>query len=110
MNNELVEGINKNFPIELAGNISLEELEIKLAIFINKLIAGDFNKLLSLLYKIDVDESRLKNLLKENANEDPGKIIARLIIERQMQKLKSRREMNPNKDDVNDDVTDAEKW
>ena len=40
---------------------------------------------------IDVDEARLKKLLKDNAGEDAGMIIARLIIERQLQKIVTRR-------------------
>ena len=38
-------------------------------------------------------------LLKENPNEDAGRIIALLIIERQIQKIKFKKEMSENERD-----------
>ena len=48
--------------------------------------------LVQILYRIDVSEKKIKTLLKENQGSDAGKIIASLIIERQMQKIKSRQQ------------------
>jgi uncharacterized protein YtpQ (UPF0354 family) len=47
-----------------------------------------------------VDESRLKDLLKTNDGEDAGKIIARLIIERQRQKVQTRKVFSNPKEDT----------
>ena len=50
--------------------------------FINDCIQHDFNKLVQLLYRIDVSEEKLKYILQLNPNEDAAKIIAAVIIER----------------------------
>ncbi len=93
--------------IELPEKLSLNELHIQLAKYINHLIQVNFEKLLTLLYRIDVSESKLKELLQEHPGEDAGKIIASLIIERQMQKIKLR---NQNRPDTDTDIPEMEKW
>ena len=50
--------------------------------FINDCIQHDFNKLVQLLYRIDVSEEKLKYILQLNTNEDAAKLIAAVIIER----------------------------
>ena len=88
---ELIQIINKQTGIELSADISMEQLHEKLVIFINHLIQNDFQKLVFLLYKIDVDEAKLKRILKENAGKDTAEIIAQLIIERELQKIETRK-------------------
>ena len=56
------------------------------------MIETDFQKLVNILYRIDVNERKLKYLLQENVGEDAPVIIADLIIERQMEKIKIRQE------------------
>jgi hypothetical protein len=103
---ELIQNINKELAIELPEKIALTDLEEKLAAHINYLIEKDFGKLVSLLYRIDISENKLKNLLHIYADENAGKIIAQLIITRQLEKTKSRRENT--KPARNDD--EFEKW
>lgn len=57
---------------------------------INELITSDFNALIQLLYRIDVDEKKLKKALAKNSSVDSASVIADMIIERQIQKAKSR--------------------
>ena len=90
VNAELVKEINKNLAILLPNEISLNELHIRLSEFLNELIQKDFQKLIRLLYRIDISEAKLKQLLQQPPEEDASKIIAQLIIERQLQKIKSR--------------------
>jgi len=59
-----------------------------LAAEINQLILTNFERLVQLLYRIDVSETKLKTLLKENPDKDAGKLIALLMAERQLQKIK----------------------
>jgi hypothetical protein len=91
--------------IELPENISFDLLKEQLSSHINFLIQSDFQKLVSILYRVDVSESKLKHLLKENPGDDAANIIADLIIERQLQKIKSRQE-HGNDDNISDD----ERW
>ncbi len=50
--------------------------------YINDCINHDFNKLVQLLYRIDVSEQKLKTILQSHPNEDAAKLIATVIIER----------------------------
>jgi hypothetical protein len=59
-----------------------------LAAEINQLILTNIERLVQLLYRIDVSETKLKTLLKENPDKDAGKLIALLMVERQLQKIK----------------------
>jgi hypothetical protein len=65
---------------------TLSELEqlgpSDLIIYINECIKHDFNKLVQLLYRIDVSEEKLKYILQLNPNEDAAKLIAAVIVER----------------------------
>ncbi len=105
-NTDLITDLNRSLAQDWPVEISFSELEIQLAEYVNRLILTDFEKLVSLLYRIDVPEQKLKSLLQEFATEDAGKIIASLIIERQLQKIKARKEFTK-KDDQFDE---EEKW
>jgi len=78
--------------LENPEDLKNEDILSKLAEEINQLILVNFERLVQLLYRIDVSEMKLKILLKENPDQDAGKIIASLIIERQLQKIKSKNE------------------
>ena len=105
MDNELIQSINKDLAIELPERISLEAAKEKLKQHINDLIQHDFEKLVTLLYRIDVNETKLKQLLQQNSHVDAAEIITSLIIERQLQKIKSRHQFKQ-QDNINED----EKW
>lgn len=89
---ELIHDLNGSYELNLSEQLSAEELEALLAVKLNTLIRDDFNALLRLLYRIDINEARLRRLLQEKSGEDAGMIIARLIIERQRQKIETRRQ------------------
>lgn len=61
-----------------------------LTLYINELINHHFDELISLLYRLDISEKKLKELLQLHASEDAAPIIAALILERQEQKIRSR--------------------
>jgi hypothetical protein len=72
---------------------------------INEMIQTGFERLVNLLYRMDVNESKLKQVLKENPGTDAGMIITELIIERQAQKIKSRKDFRQTPPS-----SDEEKW
>jgi len=84
---ELRELLSKQTDIEFS-----EFLKAKVSAYINDLIRNDFQKLLRILYKIDVDEEKLKKILKEDTERDAGEIIADLILEREKQKIETRKQ------------------
>ncbi|RYY68723.1 MAG: hypothetical protein EOO13_11545 [Chitinophagaceae bacterium] len=73
--------------------------------FINRLIVEQFNELITLLYRLDINETKLKDLLQQHASEDAANIIANLIVERQEQKLRSRDLFKSF-----DNIPEEEKW
>lgn len=85
---------------------SSDQLLHQLSAEINELILTNFERLIQLLYRIDVSEQRLKQLLKDHPEQDAGLLIAGLILERQAQKKKLMQEFA-----VNDaDVPEEERW
>ena len=73
---------------------------------INDLINNDFQKLVSILYRMDVSETKLKQLLNENAGTNAALIVTDLMIERQEQKIISRQQFRKKDENISDD----EKW
>ena len=105
MSTDLISTINESLEISLPANLSPDELKEKLAAHINHLINHDFEKLGSLLYRIDVNENKMRGLLDNQEGENAAGLIADMIIERQLQKIKSRKETKRN-----GDIPDEERW
>ena len=57
---------------------------------IEQLIQHDFEALLLLLYRIDVNEQKVRKMLSDTGGQNAARTIASLILERQKQKLKWR--------------------
>lgn len=70
---------------------SLEELKKQLIPVINHLLDRDLNRLLIALYRIDINEGKIKKILSTESPEDMASKIADLIIKREMQKVSTRR-------------------
>ena len=69
----------------------LEELHQYLTAAIRKLLNKDFNRLINILYRIDITESRVAKVLH---TDDPMQIaseLASLVIERELQKVATRK-------------------
>ena len=105
INTDLIPILRQTMGIDLPENISFHLLKEQLSSHINFLIQSDFQKLVSILYRVDVSESKLKHMLKETRGDDAADIIADLIIERQLQKIKSRQQ---HRNDEN--ISNDEKW
>jgi hypothetical protein len=105
VNTDLIPILRQSMEIDLPENISFELLKERLSSHINFLIQSDFQKLVSILYRVDVSEPKLKHLLKENQGFDAASTITDLIIERELQKIRSRQEY---RNDEN--ISDDEKW
>ena len=77
-----------------------------LSYHINELIAKDFQKLVEILYRLDISEDKIRQILNDQKNEPSGRIIATLIIERQKEKLISRKKFRQD----NKNINESEKW
>lgn len=103
---ELVPDINQALELSLPKTTSATELKEKLTVMINDLINHDFEKLVFYLYRIDVDEARMRALLAHKDGEGAAGLIAELVIERQLQKIKARTEFKQKATEENGE----EKW
>jgi len=87
---DIIDSINNAWQLALKPTLSEEELVQALAGHINTLIVEDFPRLIQMLYRIDVNEARLKEMLRSHAGTDAALMIAHLVVERQKQKKRSR--------------------
>jgi hypothetical protein len=92
MKNDIVHIVNQSFSLEATESNFVAYLTER----INYLIVNDFNKLIYILYRADINEAKLNKLLADNKKQDAGKIIAALFIQRQLEKIKSREENKMN--------------
>jgi len=105
-NQPLISIINSEMDLALPPDTAFNEMRLKLQSAIDSMISNDFQKLVGILYRVDVNERKLKYLLQENVGEDAAVIIADLIIERQLEKIKTRQRYKQQ----NDAASDEEKW
>ena len=79
-----------------------DEIRQKITGLIRELINNNFPSLVELLYRVDIDEKKLKEILKSHPHADSALVIADLIISRQLQKTAIKNQF-ANKDKPRDD-------
>ena len=85
--------------------LALEKLStLESETLINDLIKEGFSKLVQLLYRIDVSEAKLKSILQANPNENAGKLIAQVVIERLAATKKARESFSIKPPTIDDDA------
>jgi len=84
---------------------SYTDLLQDLSYYINHLITNDFNKLIVILYRLDVSEEQVHKLLKQQPNKLASDTIAKLIIERQQKKMQVKATFKKDKN-----IPEDEKW
>ena len=93
-NNKALISVLNNLQIQNEiQNVSSFEVQFEdLVQFIDDLIKNDFNRLLRILYRVDVSEEKLKLKLAQNKDTTirSAEIIAHLLVEREQQKIISR--------------------
>ncbi len=77
------------FPGELA-TLQNKAYTEKLIAAIQVLIDTDFNRLIQILYNVDIEEKQLKENLAKQAPQQAATIIAGMLIARQIQKIHTR--------------------
>lgn len=82
--------IARDWQLILPAQVTEEALLDVLAAEINQLVLHDFPRLLSILYRVDIPESKLRTTLRDNPRADAGRVMAVLILERQREKKKLR--------------------
>jgi len=88
---EIHDLVVKDLTLRKEANIDIanfDTLKVWLAHEIQLLLDHDFQRFLNMLYLIDVDEQKAKEAFADN---DPSWRLAELVIERELQKVESRR-------------------
>jgi hypothetical protein len=60
--------------------------------YINYLITNDFQRLVQLLYTVDVNEQKLKIVLQQQPERDAAAVITELLVQRQEEKAQTRQQ------------------
>ncbi|MCY1538379.1 hypothetical protein D9M68_739150 [compost metagenome] len=83
----LIKIVSKDF--DLAENLSEEQLQEAMIKAFEYLVEDDFPKLIQILYKADVDQYKLKELLASNETLSSGAVIANAYLDRQKAKIET---------------------
>ncbi len=93
-NSELARLISKDLGIEsdrLLKKSSLEDLKLALIRILNHFLDTDMSRLVNALYRIDISESKVKQILAISESNQIGNELAELIINRELQKIETRK-------------------
>lgn len=94
---DIIQQINKSFELrdDLLVKVDNEEKLVHLlSLYIQELINSEFEHLLYLLYKIDVGEKKVKEAILNSKPEEAHQVIAKMILEREKQKVATRKKYN----------------
>lgn len=86
---ELQSLLANSFELELPDTVSKEKIIEVLSWRVDKLLAGNPDRLFSMLYRLDISEAKIKGAMHDDAMFT--KNIAVLIYERQLEKIVARR-------------------
>lgn len=96
--------IEKDFTLQDSQSLipsvdlgSLEEFKKYLTQKVTYLLENNYDVLINTLYRIDVNESRLSELFSGKNRANIPEVIAELIIERQLQKVRFRQKYKDGK-------------
>jgi len=106
---DLIKEINEQLQkVQLDVMVAKDSYKERLAAIANRiniLVATDFSRLISILYRLDISEKKLRGFLSHPGNETAGEIIAKMIIERQLQKIEAKKRYRSNHD-----IPEADWW
>jgi len=85
---------------DLVENVNSEEELLNLIeLLVQELVDSDFESLLRLLYRIDVNENKVKKAIDFTGPEKASLSIAKLILEREKEKAASREKYSTGESD-----------
>jgi len=93
----LQEALQTDFDLSFTDWVTKQQLIAALTRRIEELIAGNPDRLFSMLYRLDISEKKLKTAMASESN--IARKIADMIYERQSEKVSSRKENKSNKPD-----------
>lgn len=92
---KVIQLISQDFNLErehfLPDPGNIEEIKRKLRTVIDQLLEKDFERLLNAMYRLDIDESKFKQVLSGMYGNDVSGKLAEIIIERELRKVETRK-------------------
>lgn len=86
--NEVVSIVKNDLAFSFIGINNLDELRQQIYQRIAEMINREFELLMSIMYRLDIDEAKFNDAIANT--EDPAAQITELIIEREIQKVQTR--------------------
>ena len=83
-------GHGENIVVHAGTGLARNEIREKLAVMIAHLMETNFERLCQAMYRLDVPEASFDKAINENPLEEIPYIVADLVIEREMQKVRTR--------------------
>ncbi len=71
---------------------------------VNALLVNDFNALVQILYRLDVSEDKIRSALGDHPGTDAATLIAGLLLERQLEKIETRKAFKTPRPNPGDDL------
>jgi hypothetical protein len=98
---EILEFLQKELGLQHAVSIPEEEIIKQIGIRVEVLLKRGHGSFFQLMYRLDVSEKDLSTVIDDD---DAPYKIARLIYDRQIQKIKSRQQHKKDKPDIEKDL------
>jgi len=83
--------ISTNFELASGDVLSFEEIHRILTERIHELLEKNVEKLIFILYRIDVGQKKTDEIFNNPSKEEIASLLATAVIERQLEKVKTRR-------------------
>lgn len=87
---ELNKAVSTRFEMELSSSFTLEDLKKALSMRIGELLDKNVERLLSMLYRVDLSQKKLDEIFQHDSKKDIAERIAEAVIERQLKKIETR--------------------
>ncbi len=83
--------IKRNFELEEADIAALSDIKSILVIRIREMLDKNVEKLLSIVYRIDISQKKIDAIFDNLSKDDIASEIADAVIERQLMKVQTRK-------------------
>ncbi len=83
--------ISSNFDLASGNIVSFEEIHRVLTERIHELLEKNLEKLIFILYRIDVGQKKTDEIFNNPSKEEIASLLATAVIDRQLEKVKTRR-------------------
>lgn len=89
--------ISGSFELQNSNVLTLEEIHFILTARIRELLDKNVERLVSILYRIDVGQKKTDEIFNNPSKDEIAALVADAVIERQLQKVKTRRKYSSEK-------------